>query len=860
MKKSLFAKCLTALTVASVLMSGCNTGGQKPVTPVDETTRDVSNETTTAKSQETESVAETEAVTSTPIKLPDYTFTKDNFPKMDGSTSLVPLAKALTEALLNIDEKQAEDMCIFNRTTQSFRNLSNNEADMLIVSEPSSKVYDEMAEAGFKYRMEDIATEALIFVVNKNNPIESLTTEQIRDIYSGKIKNWKEVGGNDAEIIAFQRNEGAGSQALMTKLVMQGAAMTKAPSGLVATEMGELMQAVKSYDNSANAIGYSVYYYANDMKMADDLKIIAVDGVTPEADTIRKKEYPHLNSYYCVIPEETDVSNERAKSAKVIFDWLVSTDGQRLISSKGYVSIKDVSDYHDTKDDGKKVTHKDIYKRLNDAAEGTLTTVEARNDYGMLIPYKGNALYVNIDFDDEEEGYSYIGGYMSGFFDTNGRLVTDPVYSGIHMLTYYDPVTYNEFTMPFYTVAKYYDDEKNPIQKDEDGFITEGNIRMQFIAADGSFVSPEYDYISGMKDHIFCKDKDESNDFVIYDTSGNIVMTYEEFDKANSGKVTELLKDSYPLYEALYGEGYYVFCLNDSYYFVDENTKKIVLGPYEYAQQFDKGAAFVRKDDYAAIINKDGINILGAGYSSAEYLSNGNKLGVKDNHVDLIDPSGYLIKTIDNYDTIGKYDWGFYVAFFTNDSHWNIEIFDNDGNELYKENNSPWQFCDKIPVGYVDGTEQGPLASYDETGTGIWLMNVNTGKRLFIKDASYAYPFYTMNSIADMPYITVSKYDDDNYTSHEWLFDEDLNEKMYVDGSINVICDKLTNEWLLISYDNNGESCTIYDKNLKEIQKAPVYPDIYDGYTVYMQGDTCIGEDAKGNVIFCYNMTSLGDE
>jgi|GEM_PF-411783 len=867
MKKRFLAKCMAVLTAATVIMSGCNTGNPKKTTSGNEPAQSTEAETTSAGDATETSTAETEPVAkvkekvpAAPIKLPDYTFTTDNFPRMDGSTSLVPLAKALAGALLNINDKQAEELCTFNRTTQSFRNLKNGDADMLIVSEPNSKVYDEMSEAGFKYRMEDIATEALIFVVNKDNPVESLTTEQIKGIYSGKIKNWKEVGGDDAEIIAFQRNEGAGSQALMSKLVMRGEAMAKAPSSLVATEMGELMEAVKSYDNSANAIGYSVYYYANDMKMADDLKIIAVDGVSPEADTIRKKEYPHLNSYYCVIPDTTDASDERAKSAKIIFDWLVSTDGQRLVSSKGYVSIKDVSEYNDSDSTSQNVHHKNKFERLNDAAEGMLTTVEPRRDYGMLIPYKGNALYVNIDYDDGDDGYSYIGGYMCGFFDINGRLVTDPVYNGIHMLTYYDPMSYNEFSMPFYSVAKYYGDDKKPVHKDADGFVTDDNIRLQFVAADGSFISPEYDYISGLKDHIFCKDKDDSNDFVIYDTSGNIVMTYEEFDKANSGKVTELMKDSYPLYEALYGEGYYVFCLNDNFYYVDENTKKIVLGPYDYAQPFDNGLAYVRKDNYSAIINKEGINILGAGYTSAEYLANGNKLGVKDNHVDLIDPSGYLIKTIDNYDSIGKYQWGFYTSSFVEAYHWDMEIFDNDGNELYKEDKCPWQFCDKLPVAYTDGTEIGPLASLDETATGVWLMNVKTGKRTFIKGASYAYPFYTMNSIADIPYITVTKYDDDNSTSHEWLYDESLNEKMYVNGSINVICDKITNEWNLISYDNNGADCTIYDKSLNVLYKTPVYPDLYDGYSVYVQDDSCIGEDAKGNVIFCYNMTSLGDE
>ena len=246
--------------------------------------------------------AETAAQASAPLTNADratFAFTRENFPTMDGSTATVPLGQAVASVLLGESPEAVTDLAEFHKTTQSFRNLKNGNCDILIVGEPNAAVFDEMKEEGFEYELEEIATDALIFVVNQNNPVENLTTEQIRDIYTGKITNWKEVGGNDAPIAAFQRNEGAGSQALMKKLVMKDTPLMEAPSTLVATEMGELMESVKSYDNSANAIGYSVYYYANDMKKAEGLKLLSVDGVEPEAETIRARKYPHLNAYYC---------------------------------------------------------------------------------------------------------------------------------------------------------------------------------------------------------------------------------------------------------------------------------------------------------------------------------------------------------------------------------------------------------------------------------------------------------------------------------------------------------------------------------------------------------------------------------
>jgi len=278
---------------------------------------------------------------STPTDVPQndnvFKFTRDNFPRMDGSTACIPLGEAVASVLLGESRENCADLVKFNRTTQSFRNLKDGLCDILIVGQPNAAVFDEMEAEGFEYELETIATDGLIFVVNENNPVDNLTTEQIRGIYTGKITNWSEVGGNDEAIVPFQRNEGAGSQALMVKLIMGDTPMMQPPQEYLIDSMGGLMAAVKSYDNSASAIGYSVYYYANDMKMAEGLKIISIDGVEPSPETIRSGEYPHLNAYYSVIA----ASEEEMSPARILFDWLVSEDGQRLVDMEGYVSIID---------------------------------------------------------------------------------------------------------------------------------------------------------------------------------------------------------------------------------------------------------------------------------------------------------------------------------------------------------------------------------------------------------------------------------------------------------------------------------------------------------------------------------------
>ena len=262
-------------------------------------------------------------------------FTRENMPRLDGSTATAPLAQAAAAVPLGESEEDVADLIDFSRTTESYRQLMQGDADLLIAAEPNAAVFDEMEEAGFEVQMEPLATDALVFMVNEDNPVDSLTTEQLRGIYSGEITNWSEVGGADLDIVPFQRNAESGSQVLMEKLVMDGTEMTEPPEGYMIASMVGLMDAVKEYDNSSNAIGYSVYYYAHDMQMAGGLKLLKIDGVAPEAATIRSGEYPFLNPYYVAM----NAAEPEGSMTRVLYDWLLGPDGQKLVDMKGYVSV-----------------------------------------------------------------------------------------------------------------------------------------------------------------------------------------------------------------------------------------------------------------------------------------------------------------------------------------------------------------------------------------------------------------------------------------------------------------------------------------------------------------------------------------
>ena len=275
-----------------------------------------------------------------PQEAPDpsepFTFTRENLPRLDGSTSTAPLARSMCAVLLGESPEAVSDLVQFSRTTQSYRNLMAGEADLVLAAEPAPEVRSELEEGG-KWLLTPFATDALVFVVNQDNPVDSLTVEEIQKIYTGEITNWSQVGGEDLAIAAFQRNPEAGSQTMFEKLVMDGLELMDPPAAWQADSMLGLLEGVRSYDNSPAAIGYTVYYYANDMEMAQGLKVLKVDGVTPSAQSIRDGDYPFLNPYFVSIAKDTPADSP----TRILYDWLLGPSGQRLAEQEGYVPITD---------------------------------------------------------------------------------------------------------------------------------------------------------------------------------------------------------------------------------------------------------------------------------------------------------------------------------------------------------------------------------------------------------------------------------------------------------------------------------------------------------------------------------------
>lgn len=267
---------------------------------------------------------------------------KEDYPKVDGSTATLPLSTALYQLVTGATQEEAESSVIHTKTTNAYKNLLSETTDLVIAYEPSQSVYNAMETEGKELLIKPIGKDALVFMANQGNPLTSLSSTQLMEIYSGKYKNWSQLGGEYKELIAFQRPEDSGSQTLMEKLVMKGVPMAEAPQSRIVGDMGELIEQVASYNNEENALGYSVYFYARNMYQNPSLKFMAVDGVMPDNDSIKSGSYPYVNEFYVA------VRNDEPKDsfAYQLFEWLSGTDGQALIESLGYVGMQEPTDIH----------------------------------------------------------------------------------------------------------------------------------------------------------------------------------------------------------------------------------------------------------------------------------------------------------------------------------------------------------------------------------------------------------------------------------------------------------------------------------------------------------------------------------
>jgi phosphate transport system substrate-binding protein len=241
------------------------------------------------------------------------------------------------------DTERFQKLIKSSQTHQSFIKLIDKEADLTLSARkmsPDEKAYADAA--GVSLIETPIALDALVFIVNPGNPVSTLTSVQILDIYTSKLTSWNELGWIETgyygenwplPITPYVRNPNSGSQELMETLVMKGVDISELLVNYDELIVFNMTGAVDKVFHEDKAICYTVFYFKERMVTGVDVKSMAINGIYPDKETIGNKSYPYVAEVYAVIRSDQAQSSMAYK----LYQWLQTEAGQQVIGESGYV-------------------------------------------------------------------------------------------------------------------------------------------------------------------------------------------------------------------------------------------------------------------------------------------------------------------------------------------------------------------------------------------------------------------------------------------------------------------------------------------------------------------------------------------
>ncbi|MDR0660260.1 MAG: PstS family phosphate ABC transporter substrate-binding protein [Prevotellaceae bacterium] len=253
-----------------------------------------------------------------------------NAQKIKGSDTVLPLSQKEAESYMKANPSQTITVT-GGGSGVGIAALIEGTTD---IAQASRKIkFDEkqkLQEGGKTAKEVVIAYDALAIVVNPSNKVTDLTREQLEGIFTGKIKRWKEVGGDDLKIVPYSRETSSGTYEFFKESVLKNKNYLNGIMSMPAT--GSIIQSVSQ---TKGAIGYVGLAYLN-----KDVKAIHVSydkGATytdPSAANAKNKTYPIVRPLYFYYITASE------KAVKPFIDYVLSEKGQKIVSEVGFITIK----------------------------------------------------------------------------------------------------------------------------------------------------------------------------------------------------------------------------------------------------------------------------------------------------------------------------------------------------------------------------------------------------------------------------------------------------------------------------------------------------------------------------------------
>lgn len=243
---------------------------------------------------------------------------------LDGSTTVGPIAKAFADYY---KEKSGVGATISESGSgNGVKSLINGACDIANMSRfMKDSEFKTCVEKGILPVAHVVAFDGLAVVVNPANKVSALTDAQIADIYTGKITNWKQLGGDDAEIVVISRDTNSGTYETFNELILRKKAVVKG-----AEYVGSNGQAKTRVASTKNAIAYVGLGFVD-----DTVKTLSVDGILPSAKTIVSGKYPIARPLFMF-------TNGYPKMGSAVYDFVtlhLTEEGREIVKDLGYIPV-----------------------------------------------------------------------------------------------------------------------------------------------------------------------------------------------------------------------------------------------------------------------------------------------------------------------------------------------------------------------------------------------------------------------------------------------------------------------------------------------------------------------------------------
>lgn len=243
--------------------------------------------------------------------------------KIKGSDTMLLVNRALAREFM----KENPYISVYvegGGTRNGIQSLIKGEADIgaasrSIRAEETKALAENYNAVGISFL---IAKDALSVYLNSGNPVQDLTIEQLKNIYTGRIKNWQEAGGPNAPIKLFARSPNSGTYQYFKEHILEGEEYSSASSIMPTTE-----NIIEEVLRNKHAIGYGGIGYGSQIRHCK------INGVYPSEENVRNDKYPIIRYlYYYTV-------NTPNSSVKKFIDWVLSAEGQAVIKSEGYIAL-----------------------------------------------------------------------------------------------------------------------------------------------------------------------------------------------------------------------------------------------------------------------------------------------------------------------------------------------------------------------------------------------------------------------------------------------------------------------------------------------------------------------------------------